>query len=442
MLLLVGVMACRGDSPRTGISQPALGKTPPERREPPAERRDPGGARQGDPPGAGGEGGGTRLCLKYGARYLDGEGLGDIAASGAKVSVKHGAEQVWAGHLGEDGCSPVLNVESGQAYAVELVTDLELKGNHVQLGIQQGGRGQGPSTTSVDLGSTPFNPGQARTITVPDGPSSRILAALTLGFEREAGGVTGKTVQVWRKTDPAAAPCPSTSCNNGGSLFYLGRDGAQGDRGDQTTGLNTMLHELGHKMMFLRTGLEPDQVPRDKNAPGYGRCPGGEDEEGHRRDSVEWNSLALIEGFAHFYASVVLNQGPNAECRSFSHYAVDWNHDGTKDGKPYRCDAAPVPGLKLADRDYLGTECGPSPRPGTANEYDYQRFFWYLYHDDKVPLDTIMDVIAGANKPTPWNKTWIQGSPANPAARLQAAADAKGIGEVWKREATSNGVNR
>jgi hypothetical protein len=132
--------------------------------------------------------------------------------------------------------------------------------------------------------------------------------------------------------------------------------------------------------------------------------------------------------------------------------AIDWTHDGSTipNVNPYDCDGPPAAGLSAAD--YLDDECYiPLPGGGhlfpngTANEYDYQRFFWDLI--TKAPplgsyaLDVIdiADVI-GAACSTPWDTSFVNGSPTGPVELMSAEAAAWGA--TWDDQAVINGVTR
>jgi hypothetical protein len=377
------------------------------------------------------------VCVAYDPTYIDGVRGRKYPALGALVEVFDGAPRpqgdppplVWSGWLSEsDGCSPPFAVDPDRPYDVALTSKLKVRGNVVEV------KNQADETLfSHRWPGERLAPDTARTLQTPDSVATRILAGVTLGIAsfRET---SGHTLRVWAKTQVGATPCAGTSCNARGGVFY-----AASGRPDQTNGLFTLLHEMGHAAMGLRVRESQTQVPHKGNAPGTARCPGG---DAHRRDSIEWHAMALAEGFAHFFAATVVNPGPTDPCKCWSHYQVDWNHDGRKDGNFYRCDGPPVDRLGVSSVDYLGDQCGPRIPPGVANEFDYQRFFWSLYRQEGLSVNQILDVIARANEPTGWNATWESGSPNNARDRLQRAADGLGIGEKWQRQALRNGVAR
>jgi hypothetical protein len=377
-----------------------------------------------------------RLCFDYSATYEDADGrMGDdflrtkpvvVDAAGARVEVVGDSGPIWGGHLSDDGCTPPLPLGAGRSYRAKLFSVAELQGNTIRLRE----RDETPLTWEW-TGSWPAQ----EDLVVGESPMSRVMGAVTFALQRHSAGVTGQTILIWLKRAPTEEPCAQTSCNHQSELYYLSVPGGK----DHTMVKNVVLHELGHRMMYLASGMRSEDLPKRSNAPARGRCPGG---DGHQRNTVEWHSIALVEGFGHFYATLVANQPGSGGCGSYSHYPVDWNLDGRRDGRIYRCDTAPVPGIGLAAADYLGTTCGVQAPSGLANEVDYQRFFWDLVDQEKVKLEDIVKVIAKANTPTTWNPTWEAGSPNNPVERLQKAADEVGIGEAWRRQAEINGVNR
>ena len=98
----------------------------------------------------------------------------------------------------------------------------------------------------------------------------------------------------------------------------------------------------------------------------------------------------------------------------------------------------PVSGIGLSATSYIDDQCKPVA-PGTANEYDYQRFLWALNRKDGVSVTQILKVVTAARYPA-WNNGYQRGSQNNARDRLQAAAQAQGIGELWHREAEQYGV--
>jgi hypothetical protein len=376
-----------------------------------------------------------RLCFDYAPTYEDANGqVGDdylraspstVDASGARVEVIGEAGMIWGGHLSADGCTPPLQLGPGRTFRAKLFSAAELQGNTVRLRERD--------DTPLTWEWTGTWPAPADLV-VGDSPMARVMGAITFALQRHSAGATGKTIVVWLKRTPTEEPCAKTSCNHKSELYFLTVPGGT----DHTTVKNVLLHELGHRMMYLGMGLEPENVPKRSDAPGRGRCPGG---DGHQRNTVEWHSIALVEGFGHFYATLVSNAPGSGGCGSFSHYPVDWNLDGRRDGKMYRCDGELVTGMSLAPADYLGTTCGVNAPSGLANEVDYQRFFWDLVDQEKMTLQDILQIIARANQPG-WNATWEAGSPNNPVDRLQRAADELGYGKAWARQAEANGVNR
>ncbi|MEZ4239467.1 MAG: hypothetical protein R3F59_25575 [Myxococcota bacterium] len=269
---------------------------------------------------------------------------------------------------------------------------------------------------------------------------SRVMATVTYAMFRDDLGITGQTIQMYRKASAADEPCAGTSCNTGGEIYLL----AESNGVDHTKFKYVIAHEFGHRMMNLAGGIS--SLPFSYDAPGAGACPGG---PGHSRTSVEWQSAAVLEGYAHYYATIVFNTVGGVGCGSYSHVDLDWDNDGVLDGNVYACDDAPVNGLGLSDSDYLGNACGSSLGAGTANEFDYQRFFWDL--SDKQPPPgslsllprDIASVIGTASRNPDWNTTYdgsYPGSIDNPRNRLYDAAS--GFGTTWDVQDDVNGVAR
>lgn len=383
----------------------------------------------------------AKLCVDYKPDYEDGgpEGGDDhlkdrplsIDAIGAQFALVKSADGslVWSGFLAEtDGCTPLIEVESAVTYKAVLSASAKIRSNTIVLGGEIPQSKEWPELTFDKPGDYP--------LVAEDSVMTRVLAAISYGLFHRSAGVKDQTIEILGKP-MMADPCKGTSCNSGGKINFVVDPRRPGS--DHSRYKNVLLHELGHRVMLLGSGLQSSEFRRATNAPGFGRCPGG---DGHRRNGAEWQSIAIAEGFAHFYASLVLNDPGQGDCEAYSHYEVDWDLDGKTDGKHYSCDGPPVRGRGLAAGDYIGTACGGNPPPGTASEYDYQRFFWDLVDKEKMSLRDIVDIIGDANRPTPWNATYEPLSPDNPRNRLAAAARAKGFGDAWERQASENGVGR
>lgn len=386
----------------------------------------------------------VRVCVDYVPRYIDAiPEVGDDRLNTSPVNLHaRGAELVlrktdntlvWSGNLDEArACTPPLLVDPVDSYKVVVSSKAKIGSNTLVLQDADGGQLYTENINNLVLS----DPGD-HVLKIADSPMSRVMAALTFGLSTQSIGVEGQTISIYGKPSRTDTPCPQTSCNQGNSIYYV--IDPYGDGKDHSQFKSVLLHEFGHRLMFLAADLSFGGIPHSGKAENLGRCTGG---DGHHRNSVEWQPVALIEGFAHFYATVVLNTPKQGGCGAYSHYPMDWDLDGRFDGHIYDCDGPPILGRGLASGDFLGTTCGGTPAPGTANEYDYQRFFWDLADKEGLTLRNVVDIISAANRPTPWLATYRAGSTDNPRDRLAAAARSLGFGAAWDRWDDVNGVAR
>lgn len=385
------------------------------------------------------------VCIDWNPVYSDADSAvgddyittspADIDAYGVKVKVDDGTTTVFEGYTSDStGCTANFTASGGVDYDVRVYGEVSINGNTLYYKLL----GSGLYSTVFD--DYNFTADGTYTFDVPNGHLSRVMGIVSYALKNRSLGVTGETINVWRKSSSSDSPCAGTSCNSGGEIYYM----IDTSGTDHSTYKNVLAHEFGHKMMFLRAGVS--SISKSYTADDTTACPDeSSNPGGHSRNSVEYHSAAVVEGYAHYYASVVFNLVGGAGCGAYSHYSVDWDNFGGGNGNIYDCDGPPVSGLGLSSEDYMGDECGDIP--GLANEYDYQRFFWDL--SDKAPpaeseslgAGDIADVIGEAS--VGWNAGYESGYPGNldnPTTRLSDAASV--FGTTWDNIVDDNGVHR
>lgn len=390
------------------------------------------------------------VCIDWNAVYADGPGVGDdyvntntadIDAYGVKVKVDDGTTTVFEGYASDStGCTANFTASGGVNYDVRVYGEASINGNTLYYKLF----GSGLYSTVFD--DYIFASNGTYTFDVPNGHLARVMGVLSYALKNRDLSVTGETINVWRNSDGASGPCPTTSCNNGGEIYYL----VNASLPDHSTFKNVLAHEFGHKMMYLRGGvssISKSYAADDATT----SCPDeSSNANSHSRNSVEYHSAAAIEGYAHYYASVVFNQVGGAGCWAYSHGSVNWDNTGGGgggDGNIYDCDGPPmtIVGVTFSQGDYMLDQCGDIA--GLANEYDYQRFFWDL-SDKEPPSESyslgagdIADVIGDAS--VGWNAAYQTSYPEhldNPMERMET--EAAEFGTTWGDLMVENGVYR
>lgn len=219
----------------------------------------------------------------------------------------------------------------------------------------------------------------------PNSSVFNVLAAISYGVYRHAGGMFWKTYDVLVNNTTCAAG-PTSSCATGG-FIRIGSSGFQKKF--------IILHETGHRMGQMRTGnLNNGGCDSVHNT----TCP-PEGSGDHSMRSREATSCAVNEGFAHFYAADVFNDHDETDC-GFEYYKPV-NGDPTP---PFDCetgDSFPA-GSTCATVDFptaiLETCCPVSAGRGT--EGDWLRQFWDVHTNGGSSAPTFTEVInwiAGAD---------------------------------------------
>jgi hypothetical protein len=196
----------------------------------------------------------------------------------------------------------------------------------------------------------------------------------------------------------------------------------------------TIAHELGHLQTIWVPGF--DLKMSDIN---YGWCsvnPGGGD---HRLDSPEWQSAALIEGFADFYAVAVFNQiEDGAWFRDGADKIADVENDTMR--FQAKCQAT-------LDEQMLNGDCGQPgdatmcTDAGASNEIDWAGTLWdFTKVVGESELPNVLRLLSDAGQ-----ANWDPGSTTSAAYNnvLWAAAQRfPNNGDTFHAAAKANGTNR
>jgi hypothetical protein len=250
----------------------------------------------------------VHVCVKWKPVYADAlASLGDdyltaspatVAAYGVKIVVDDGTNTVFSDYASDtDGCTADFTVTSGVPYTVKAISEARIYGNTLVYTAA----GTTTRYATVWSGVTFAAGSGGYLLNTGDSPMSRVMGALSWALHLHSLLVSGETINVYRKTDPTSEPCPNSSCNSGGDVYYMiDLSGV-----DHSIYKGVLAHELGHQMFAKRTGgCDLDYDFTGVNGV-YGSCPATAD--AHQRDSVEWQSAAVYEGFAQLYAEISFN---------------------------------------------------------------------------------------------------------------------------------------
>ncbi len=391
----------------------------------------------------------VNFCFQYNVSYEDdpsvafddGFANGIVPARAASASVTPPsyppANPAFQGYLGSgdsDNCTGTLLLTIGETYTIKLKSAVQINGNTILVYQEAGATTLWSHVAALVVTST--TPGTI-TLTTPVDEGWNIAAIAGYALFRHDSGTTGNTYRFYSDGSCGSSDCcpGGTSCNSGGYIYI-----ADGPSSVHYDNRYVILHEMGHRVAQFANGDASTNFDYDLATGPTDACPGG---LGHNRGAWEWQSAAVNEGIAHFWADVVLNDASGGDCAAYSHSPVDWDNDTFTDGQDYDCNGAPVGGLGLSVSNWLDDVCPTDAHLNSGNEYDWERFWWDLVADEGLSVGTIMDIWDGAN-PHDWYAAGVFTGPNYPAQRLKASAAAIGAacGTAYDTQDNYNGVAR
>ena len=150
-------------------------------------------------------------------------------------------------------------------------------------------------------------------------------------------------------------------------------------------------HEIGHFVGYQNdetTGASFSYWAAEDGCDGDGKPQGK-----HGNVIKEYQSAAVVEGFADFFAAWLWNRKTEYDCDFERSYASDFDLNGSDDSDVYSCEGKPVSTLPgwVSSHDWLedaivqgaGSCSGTLSNRGT--QYDWLRFFWDMLTDESVP---------------------------------------------------------
>lgn len=352
------------------------------------------------------------------------------AARGARIKVIRNSDSyvVYDGFTLDSGASAGctvagLNLDSTETYNVKVKSYASVGGNTLYVYDDD-------TTPAVySHGPSTYSPPGNGTLTITTSVAEQWNISLAVGYAmfRFTGGLTGQTYVFYNE----AGPNGGTEYDRTNDVVFISSGG--------TDNKYMIDHEFGH---MIAARANDGGAPNKSYGATLDNCY-TDNTESHEAASKEYQSAAVWEGIAHYYAVIAFNNVSTSDCSWVYYKDTNWNLDGdaTDSQEPAELDVscenyptnAPTP-------DFLGNYCtGTLTNRGT--EYDWLRFFWDMHTDMAISYDTMLDIWDEAD-PDTWNATGDSSGADYPATRLRDAANTLGYLTEWDSRDNINGVHR
>lgn len=326
----------------------------------------------------------------------------------------------------DPGCADV-ELDNADEYTVAVARKAEVNGNTIEVKAANGA----PLLSQV---AQNFVPSQSGDYAYDIGPSNsvNVIYAASFALQRRAVGASGETFVFIMDECPAAA---GTSCySHSSEQIYI--------VSGQAVKKFIVLHELGHNLADVATGfahwVNDDSADVD-------RCTSAYTNSGHKMNSKEYNSIAITEGIAHFYAAIVTNYDTSqtSDCDMEKHYNPDWDANGITNGAEdtpiFSCDVGfTAGGFTVVGNNYIHRQdsalytdvCVSTGQSNNrATEYDWLRHFWTLRTYQQFSGAEIFEIFAAAS-PDTWEADGNGQGGDYPSQRMYDAAFTVGGGTM------------
>ncbi len=320
----------------------------------------------------------------------------------------------------ESGCAPAMLFDDTASYSMQVFSEALVEGLGIEVYSSDNELYLYDATflhwVPTGAGTQDFYVPAKASSTGSADEAFAAVAVASWAFNRNTFGVTPGTVATFHNDE---------CCN------------ATAGRIKSATGTKSTLgHELGHWVVAnlygapsKNYGLLQEGCDGDVRPPPKGRFH-------HAVGTQEWQSAAVVEGFADFYNAWLWNKKTENDCMYYMGYSTDFDLDGIVDGDLYSCEGTPLTGLPswVSARDWLedaknepGNGCVGS-LTNKGSEYDWMRFFWDMMTDEDLGPAGVVDLYGAmgpstfdADNSTPWTTT------DDPTTRLQLACASMGI---------------
>lgn len=232
-----------------------------------------------------------------------------------------------------------------------------------------------------------------------------VAAAGSYAVERRNGDITGKTFRFYMTDNDAGSCSPGAGCTIPGDGSWVG---AVADEKQK------IVHEAGHNIAHYGNGsLIPVATYTLAAEPGS-PCPGG---DGWAIVSKEYRTAAALEGFVHYYAITVWNDGGETDC--------EFNDQGWTIASADDCEGT---------AQHMVDVCGGTlDSRGVA--VDWLTFWWDIQTNCTTGFADILEVWDGAGP-----HSWVS---SNVASRLRDSALDQSLvsSSCWDGVASTNGTD-
>jgi hypothetical protein len=196
----------------------------------------------------------------------------------------------------------------------------------------------------------------------------------------------------------------------------------------------TIAHELGHLQTIWVLGFSPMMAFVN-----YGWCLATSYSSSHAANTPEWQSAALVEGFADFYATAVFNElEDGAWFTAEPKVSIDIENDTMRFQK--KCQATLDELIKSGKCTQPG-DAKTCMDPGASNEIDWAGMLWdFAKVFGKSELPKVLRLLSDAAQ-----LNWDPGSTTSTAyVNILQAANTRfpGNGDEFDAAAQANGTNR
>ena len=386
-------------------------------------------------------------------------------ARGARITVRGGSVPLtqYSGWEGTEGGCATFQLDTLESYEVLVTTQLLVNGNYASIRDNDTDDHSYAFPARHPNGSivAGWSPSASGTLHVHVAQHWATNASALAGFAlaRQNAGLANKTFVIYVDQQNRC----SGSCVRDGKV-YLSAEGV-----DSRV---IMAHELGHavdrKLTNRGSGLtdydaDPANCWTDTNGTAKGGSVGA-----HELISKEWQSAAIIEGWAHFYAAAVFNDAADNDC-GFVYYkeqafgdpgdnGIGLSHQNVSGNTAISCEnglshlVAEDALHQLVDAyDYMGDYCeGTLAR--RATEFDWLRFWWDFYQEEStVTFEDCAEIFSNAVTGVhifppagPWDADAGVNAPDNkkPGWRMWHSAVANGFQSEWEDHNEDHGVHR
>jgi hypothetical protein len=373
------------------------------------------------------------FCFQYETEFFDADG-GDYwtddepkTARGIRARITRVSDGAWIydGYTNSDtGCTSTLSLSSTHSYRITVWGNAQLyNGNQIKL-YNNNDYPLIPLKV-LDWDFTPNYSGQPVYVweDTDNKHIPQIAAAAGYAINKRYAGLTNQIFQMFY--DDSSSPCTPACTWDEGDIFL--------EKNAPTVRKFVITHEMGHAVAIrrdenLRTGPEYDESFLDCAEYLWAA------DRAHDFASREYASTAAVEGFAHYYAASVWNNGGENDCSFYYYKTVDfeprdyyWNdpnrHVWVADPNPiYSC---------ATSRTFLEGWC--YPWDGYGVESDWLTFWWDIQTQMGLTFGQISDIYDCANAHD-W--TWNTDVYYN----LRECVDAN-IRDEWDYWANENGIN-